>query len=393
MDLGDHGVVDRYVSRSAQQRRTDLAAATEAPVGFHPAVEVPLFVNIDDLVEPSYDAELDSGWLTFLSEEQSVVGNELATSIAAQWGRDDTFVAYLRGGAGTGKTAIVLNLALRVLDAGIPVRLECSSALAKHLTQHTNVNVRHLQQELMQGGVLLVDDPSSPAAAQAAVSRARDAGARAVVVGYDPLQWRHKRLRQAMAGLPTPDLDYRLSTCYRQASSLAQQAIEMVAAVHDRSSWRVDPKLIAEERLLLKELEAEYLAGLCFVKPGGRVRVIEPSEVNSAFTAEAEALRTRWDRWTDMPCLLLLEDRDHGVQLTKGARAGLRGIARQTNKLQNVDAYRGLDFQATWIFMSKDFYDRIQEGKAGLGTAEWESLRDLHVAFTRAKDETLLFLV
>ena len=38
------------------------------------------------------------------------------------------------------------------------------SALAKHLTRHTKVNVRHLQHELTRGGVLLVDNPSSPIA-------------------------------------------------------------------------------------------------------------------------------------------------------------------------------------------------------------------------------------
>jgi hypothetical protein len=123
------------------------------------------------------------------------------------------------------------------------------------------------------------------------------------------------------------------------------------------------------------------------------VRVIEPGEVDSAIGQEAEALRRRWDRWPDMPCLLVLEDRAHGVHLTKTQRKAWKGIARQTSDLQDVGAYRGLDFQATWIFMEKQFYDRIQEGKAGLSTAEWESLRDLHVPFTRAKDETLLFLV
>jgi hypothetical protein len=344
-------------------------------------------------VEPWFDEELDSGWLTFLSSEQSAVANKLLGSIAKTAAREGTFVAYLRGGAGTGKTAILLNLALRLSDSGIPGRLECSSALAKHLRQHAKVDVRHLRHELMSGAVLLVDDPSSPAMTQYAVSRAQEAGARAVVVGFDPLQWRHKRLREAMAAMPEPDFDWRLSTCYRQSSSLAQQAIEIVAAIHDRSSWRVAPKLVAEERLLLKELEADYLSGLRFDKPGGRVRVIERGAVDLAVEQEAEALRERWDRWPDMTCQLVLEDRAHGVKMTKPQRKVLKGIARQTSDLQDVAAYRGLDFQAIWIFIARTFYDRIQEGKAGLSTAEWESLRDLHVAFTRAKDETLLFLV
>jgi hypothetical protein len=91
------------------------------------------------------------------------------------------------------------------------------SALAKHLTRHTKVNVRHLQHELTRGGVLLVANPSSPIATWAEVSRAHDAGGRAVVVAHDPLQWRHKRL---------PSLEHFVDAAVEQ---LAQQAIEMVA--------------------------------------------------------------------------------------------------------------------------------------------------------------------
>ena len=396
VNIGDHDSVDRYVRTTPGYRLRQLDAATQTPAAFHPGTAAPLFTDIDDVVEPEFAEELDSGWLTFLSEEQSQVAEQLFGHLSrarAHGPQATPFVAYVRGGAGTGKTAILLNLALRLRDSRIPVRLECSTALARHLTQHTKINVGRLQEPLTERGVLLVDDPGAPDVIADAVARATKAQASAVLVAFDPLQWRSKFLNGALQALPDAGFDHRLGTCYRQSHSLAEQAIEIVAAVHDRSSWRVDPPRVQQERQVLKQLEAEYLTGLTFAKPGGRAKVIPRSALHDELAVETDLLRARWDRWPDMPTLLVLEDRDHGVRLTKDKTHLMTGLSRVTHGLQDVPSYRGLDFQSVWIFMNHTFFDRVQQGKLGLSTKEWESLRDLHVAFTRAKDETVLFLV
>ena len=40
--------------------------------------------------------------------------------------------------------------------------------------------------------------------------------------------------------------------------------------------------------------------------------------------------------------------------------------------------------------MSEDLYGRVQTGQTGLSAKEWESLTNLHIALTRAKDETVI---
>lgn len=46
-----------------------------------------------------------------------------------------------------------------------------------------------------------------------------------------------------------------------------------------------------------------------------------------------------------------------------------------------------------WIFLEREYYERIQTGRPGLSKVEWEALRDLHIPLTRAKDSTVLFVV
>lgn len=394
VDVGNHDVVAEFVATAGAYREDQLSQAEPALPAFNPSTEAPLFVNIDQPVEPHYAEELSgTSWLSFLSDEQARVADALFERVSmSSRSTREPFLAYISGGAGTGKTVILLNLAIRLREAGFPVRFECSAALTNHLRQYTGINVRSLN-IAMPGAIRLIDDPASPGRIDLAwngVSGHRD---HTVIAGFDPLQWRDKRLAEAIAGLPSADVEFHLSTCYRQGANLGLHALEIVAAVHDRSSWRSDPHRVKAERDLLKELEARYLANLQFVKPGGRSRVIDGGIKSKAFADEVEALRARFDRWHDMPSLLILEDREHGVTTGKNLSQPLQGIKRVTESLQTINAYRGLDFQAVWIFMSKTYYERIQKGQLSLSKQEWESLRDLHVAFTRAKDETIVVLV
>jgi hypothetical protein len=64
-----------------------------------------------------------------------------------------------------------------------------------------------------------------------------------------------------------------------------------------------------------------------------------------------------------------------------------------TKDLAKVPTYRGLDFQAVWIFISRPLYDRVNTGKLSLSAVEWEFLRDLHIPLTRAKDELVMFVM
>ena len=295
----------------------------------------------------------------------------------------------LSGGAGTGKTAILLSLASRLRQQKIPVDFQCSTHLAKHLNSYAGVNMRAIKSHDPRA-VLLVDDPEGPSSVQEAVARAT-AQHRHLVLGFDPLQWTGKRLGQQMESLPGAR-QFFLTTCYRQGENLARQAQDVVAKVNARSSWRADRQKVAAEREFLQTLEAQYLGRLELIKPGGRVKVVPPSSARAVLEQEASSVRQRWYNWEDLPSMLLLEDRYHGVHLGKQTRSLVSQIKRLEMPLDAVDRYRGLEFQSVWIFMEQSFYDNVEKGRTGLSSSEWAQHRDLHIALTRAKDEMLIFL-
>lgn len=388
LGVGDHAWVKKFVSKYAHS--ADLLGARA-----HPAVSSfscdrvnPLFGDIEDSTDPTWAEELHGeSWMWFLSEEQSRIADDVFGLVTSSTGSPS--VSYLSGGAGTGKTAILLSLASRLRQQRIPVDFQCSTYLAKHLNSYAGVSMRAIKSS-DPGAVLLVDDPEGPSTVQEAVARAKSQR-RHLVLGFDPLQWTGKRLGQQMDNLPGAR-QFSLTTCYRQGENLARQAQDVVAKVNARSSWRADRQKIAAEREFLQAIEAQYLGRLELIKPGGRVKVVPPSSARAVLEQEASSVRQRWYNWEDLPNLLLLEDRFHGVHLGKQTRSLVSQIKRLEMPLDAVERYRGLEFQSVWIFMEEGFYDNVEKGRTGLSSAEWAQLRDLHIALTRAKDEMLIFL-
>lgn len=393
VDLGDHDVVPEYVAMKQAERSANLERRSAAPDFFTPGVEHPLLVHIDDGVEPQFAEEIDNGWLSFLDDEQAAVAAEIFTNtlVAHFVPEQRTYPFLIHGGAGTGKTAILANLALQLKEVGVPTRLRCSNALAKHLKQHAGLDTTALQDEIAPGSVLLVDDPPGITQLRSWIDQAIEANCAAVVACFDPLQWREKRAADRLDALGEDEFPnrYYLKTCYRQGATVAQEANRLMTSIHENSSWRVAADRIAADRAFLRQIQAAYLTGLDFRKPGGRIHLYEGG-LAANLRREATRLAGRWDRWTDMPALLMLEDRQRNTTFPKVKE--LTGIKRLTRGLHQTPDYRGLEFQSVWILMSRELYARIKRGETGLPTADWEALRDLHIALTRAKDELVVFV-
>jgi len=388
VDIADHPGVSELVNRGDSEVSMLGALATLAPAAFTHTGPHHLLHDVEGSTEPEVPEELQGKeWLWFLSEKQAEAADALFDWVTKSPATGS--LSFVTGGAGTGKTAILLCLATRLDHAGVPVQFRCSPALAKHLNAYAGVNMRALESP-KPNAVVLMDDPAGPQeVTELSGQVARDNTH--VIVAFDPLQWRGKRLEAQMSRLPKAPTR-TLDTCYRQGENLAKQTQALVAAVHDLSSWRVDPKKVAAERRFLKALESEYLDNLKLIRPGGRVKVIPSSQARDVFLEESTSLKDRWYRWTDLPSLLLLQDSDHGVHLSKVSRSPLRGVKMLSASLDDVERFRGLEFQSVWILMQEQFYNDIQNGKTGLSSAEWEQLRDLHIALTRAKDEMLIYL-
>ena len=69
------------------------------------------------------------------------------------------------------------------------------------------------------------------------------------------------------------------------------------------------------------------------------------------------------------------------------------GINRIDLKISEYRRIRGVEFQELFMFLSKDYWDKLSGGAAGLNSADWERLTCLYTIASRPKDGLVIFLI
>lgn len=97
---------------------------------------------LDDGLNPQFDEELGEGWVTFLSVDQAAVASDLTLKLLIKGFKEgNSLVAYVCGRAGTGKTAVLLNVGLHLFNSGTPLSFRCSPAMVRiHSRSHACPN-------------------------------------------------------------------------------------------------------------------------------------------------------------------------------------------------------------------------------------------------------------
>lgn len=391
--LADHPDVARF-SRTYQRRHDFQKLLDEAepvPAIFNTAQQ-PVFVEIDGEAQPVWAEELDEdAWLWFLSDEQLDLVGYLEQRILDADEEDRAYHGRLLAGAGTGKTIVLLNLASRLYAKGWTVIFGCTEPMTRYIRAFYGIDVAQLATGDRGGGaVILVDDPGNSNVAREA-TRLAERNSVHIILGCDPLQWPAKDLDTTLASLPEAEA-LTLTTSYRQASNLTTSVIQTMTGLNERFSWRKDPPRVRAEQSRRAELLDDYLGHLRLVKPGGRTRVFEGASCRTAVELYAHEHRDRWDRWTKLPSMLVVEDRKHGVKTPAPAKRALTGVNRLTCDLADPRGVRGMEFQSVWLFLSKQYWRWLQDGDLGLGRQDFDEICLIHVPLTRAKDELLVFV-
>lgn len=397
VDVGPHEVMEIFTSLPVATQRAIIDRASPADRVFLPEYVNSLFESVDGTVLARYDAELiPQVWAQFLDlEQQSVLGDvEQAVADHVAAGQPEMAVHFVLGGAGTGKTTLLLHLAadLPVLLER-PVTLRVSTAVRNYLRQVSVLSGLAVNEPATAGGVVLLDDPGSAFEVEKAIAVAREAGAAAFVMAGDPLQWNDKDLAGAYARLGSRGVDqvHTLHTCYRQQGKVATRALDMTRAILERSSWRSDPRRIEAERERLADLKHMCLDSVVLADDAGRAPVYRDN-LDLAFANEALRLRLRDDRWETHP-LLLLYDGEAGVKLPGRWKAMLEGLGVHIKPLTSSDQVRGVEYQEVFLLLSEHLVDRIDRGDNGLSAVEWKGFMTLHRLFTRAKDSVVTFVI
>jgi RecA-family ATPase len=102
-----------------------------------------------------YEEELSDAWIQFLDKQQSEIKERIFDEVKSP----GTFGFHLLlGGAGTGKTVVLLNLALSLASVGRNVVCQFNEQVIKYLNSGSQ-RVPGAGLSMQPGAVVLLDDP------------------------------------------------------------------------------------------------------------------------------------------------------------------------------------------------------------------------------------------
>jgi len=402
-DIGNHEVMAEYSKMSRSSRDEDLRRASPVDGAFMAQVDLALLdkrlegnsdssaglngaldaIQIEGETRWLYEEELSENWINFLDDEQFAISETLFNKLAVP--AQQISVEFIMGGPGTGKTVVLLNLAKNLERSGRSVSFMASENVIKYLKTGGN-QVPGANLGFGPGVVALVDDPASSKELAEHIRKAKSAGCRAIVVGFDPLQW-HERKMESNFKKISENYEYNfypLRVCYRQSSGVGRHTVELANRIFLSSSRYLDSLKQTIER---KEMQPyiDLSLGMSFVDDSGRF-IVYLDEIEANYLHEINRFRERIDRWKHTsPIVFVYED-----SLPKNFIKSLRDAASELNRaeipLSKYHQIRGVEYQELFLFVSLDFWKNLNQGRSGVGSEEWEKMACLHTILSRPKD-------
>ena len=365
-------------------------------------------------------------WLCFLSDEQMDVEDSIVSKVLVT---EDFELHMILGGAGTGKTQILLLLASELQEAGIKVGYFTTSGV-RRLVERAGLDIP--PETSTKGAVHLLDDPLEVGQLVKAMERARNSGARALVVAVDPFQWTERTSflklklilgefprvgeisRQSLQGLwskfEVPKNIYYLKTAFRQTREAGIRSLELTDSVFRR----MNPYVRSDKQEAFSEITEPFvqkiLNDLDHVTPGGYFRVEENVGAREMWLAIAKVAERR-DRWTWTEPLLFVYDGgqlsaqwdlDRVPVLGVSDRPGfnpnstIQDVLQQLNarieKYLNPAGVRGQEFQDVIICLGRQKWSQLSRAKVGLNNDAWKTFMPIHTFTTRAIDSVQILV-
>ena len=406
-DIGDHDVMDEYSKMSRKARDEDLSKSTKIDGTFEkllnlalsarpneasPAVDISNVLTGDVEGDDSrwlFEAELSEEWIHFLDAEQAKISESLFQKLAVP--SDEMSVEFVMGGPGTGKTVVLLNLATNLEQAGRSVSFEASTHVIKYLSSGGR-HVPGAQKGFGPGVVALIDDPASSKALADSLRKAKSAGCRAIVIGFDPLQWHERKMEANFRKIfeNTKYEFYPLWTCYRQTSGVGRKTLELTEKIYHASSRYLDTLKQKAER---EELQPyiDLSLGMSFVDESGRY-ILHDADIEHNYRTEIARFRARIDRWKHTSPVAFVYDDDLPKEFVKTLKSDAAGLNRTEIPLSRYREIRGVEFQELFLFVTSEFWNDLNNGKMGVGSEDWEKLACLHTILSRPKDSLVLYV-
>ena len=414
VDIGKHEVMDDYARMSKSARNKDISfnhdvdswfanklriklleksSARNKPNSGQQKVDVSEIMSVEiqgDDYRYAFDEELNEKWVLFLDEQQSKVANEIYIDLEIP--EDKVKIHFILGGPGTGKTIVLLNLAIRLENANKAVSFELSQGVLKYLNSgSTKVPGANLGPG--PGVVLLVDDPADLQIMNGIIRQAKSSKCRAVVIALDPLQWHEKEMPEIFEKIwsSNENVTHKLDVCYRQSAGVAKKQLRLFTSLLGKNSRFLIEEKQKQERIDL----APYLnlsLDMTFVDEAGRYKIYL-SDTQTNFIKEIERFRKREYIWKHTHPIAFIYHDDLPKEIKDYAKQYSRGLNRIEFNYSDYKKTRGVEYQELFLFLDRDFWGRISEGQQGLKTTDWQQIACLHTLFSRPKDGLVIFII
>jgi hypothetical protein len=416
LDIGGHDVQQEYAHLSPNVRHMDIETAAKPATWFKELISgastkkskkkasakiTKPFPVKSAILNPGaggeeafrwwQEAELSETWIQYLDEQQANTSDRIFSKITSKPKSFQVF--YICGGPGTGKTVILLNLAINLNHEKVEVGFELSKPVLSYLNSGKQ-KVPGTNLAIGAAEVHLIDDPVSSDRLGEIIRKAKAGKCRALVVALDPLQWHERDTRFAAFNrlmAAEDSLKFDLDVCYRQSQVVGKEVIEISRNIFTKSSrFLISDKQSKEFKLI----EPYFLLAtkVKFVDESGRSRLYTQFD-KSELEREIARFKNRDDLWTHTSPIAFVYDDSIGTNCRSEVKELAEGINRIDLKISEYRRIRGVEFQELFMFLSKDYWDKLSGGAAGLNSADWERLTCLYTIASRPKDGLVIFLI
>jgi hypothetical protein len=375
-------------------------------------------------------------WQIFLDDDQVALKRMIHRVIATT----DHFMFFLvLGGAGTGKTQVLLNLSDTFVYEDYPVFFDTSDEVAKRIVE---AGLDAPPKEALPGAVHLIDDPITFEDLISAFDFALESEAKALVVAVDPFQWTERKVLIRLAALlgyidKTNELFARLpeyldtseifrgvrpevhflKTSYRQSQQAGEKALALSQSVFELLDPYVSEDKVRQYADLRAPLVENILQGVIHTRAGGDFEFWQDDSYEVVWRKLAD-VAARDDKWAWTHSLLYVEDKKTypssawfsgprwsdfsiaipGVSTKEGfdPDSSLAQVLEVMNArvvdFTDHETIRGLEFQDVIVVIREKRWTDFQKSARGAGTKTWESMAPLHTFITRAVDNITILL-
>jgi hypothetical protein len=334
-------------------------------------------------------------WLTFLDVQQRKISGEIFESISSSSGYK---LHLLLGGAGTGKTMVLRDLAYKMrLETGHFAQLRVPPGVRQFLLSEGS-DIPGLPPFEGTYNAILLDDPITISDAIESIDDAKRLKV-PIVIAIDPIQWHERRSIEKFEKLLKSEdpTEYVLSVNYRQGQKVGQPAIQAIKNFRLRTSEFTDR--FREQINKSKAAKFEYISldSVKFAEDAGTYAFYSQEEFTPKNILN-EFLRVgRFVTERQWPKVLIGTETKASYPFGVPTLIDLyqsevddtfRFRQRAFSQYREV---RGTEYEAVIIFIRRSTWSLIVEGLEGAKADDWELLNAPLTFLTRAENRCVVF--